>query len=122
MCGVPRLPPPDGIGNSLQNKQKRKEAMNNIQGIYSRGYGGPEPVRSQKTPSQNTPQPSPAPGARPDQVDISPVAQLLSRVAQLPDIRQEKVEHIRAQIAAGIYETPEKLNAAVDKLLEEHSF
>ena len=96
--------------------------MNNIQGIYSRGYGGPEPVRSHKAPNQNTPQPSAANGARPDQVDISPVAQLLSRVAQLPDIRQDRVEQIRAEIAAGLYETPEKLNAAVDKLLEEHSF
>ena len=32
--------------------------------------------------------------------------------------RQARLKEIRRQIAAGTYETPEKLSAAVDKLLE----
>ena len=54
-----------------------------------------------------------------DQVEISPLGQMLDGISQLPEIRQERVEEIRRQIAAGGYETPEKLEVAVDRLLEE---
>jgi len=54
-----------------------------------------------------------------DQVEISPLGQMLDGISQLPEIRQERVEEIRRQIAAGAYETPEKLEVAVDRLLEE---
>ena len=36
-----------------------------------------------------------------------------------PEVRQEQVDAIREQIAAGTYETPEKLDKAVDRLLDE---
>ena len=54
-----------------------------------------------------------------DQVEISPLGQMLDGISQLPEIRQERVEEIRRQIAAGAYETPEKFEVAVDRLLEE---
>jgi len=54
-----------------------------------------------------------------DQVEISPLGQMLDGISQLPEIRQERVEEIRRQIAAGAYETPEKLEVALDRLLEE---
>jgi negative regulator of flagellin synthesis FlgM len=58
-------------------------------------------------------------GAPRDQVEISPLGQMLDGIGQLPEIRQEKVDEIRRQIAAGSYETSEKLEVAVDRLLEE---
>jgi negative regulator of flagellin synthesis FlgM len=54
-----------------------------------------------------------------DQVDISPEAEFLSLAHSLPDIRQDRVAEIRAQIASGTYETDEKLNVALDRLLDE---
>jgi hypothetical protein len=36
--------------------------------------------------------------------------------AEEPGIRKELVERIRREIAAGTYDTPEKWNAALDKL------
>ena len=54
-----------------------------------------------------------------DHVEISPLGQMLDGISQLPEIRQERVEEIRRQIAAGAYETPEKLELALDRLLEE---
>ena len=39
--------------------------------------------------------------------------------SRLPEIRHEKVQEIRRQIAAGTYETPEKLDSALDRLLDE---
>jgi negative regulator of flagellin synthesis FlgM len=54
-----------------------------------------------------------------DQVDISPAAQLVGQVNEIPDIRQDRVATIKAAIADGTYETSDKLNTAVDRLLDE---
>jgi negative regulator of flagellin synthesis FlgM len=44
---------------------------------------------------------------------------LTRMVAQAPDIRQERVQAIRAQIASGTYETSGKLDVAVTRLLDD---
>lgn len=54
-----------------------------------------------------------------DQVEISPLGQMLDGIGDLPEIRHERVEEIRRQIAAGVYETPEKLEIALDRLFDE---
>ena len=54
-----------------------------------------------------------------DQVDISAEAELVSLVGDVPDIRADRVAEIRAQIDAGVYETDEKLDVAVGRLLDE---
>jgi negative regulator of flagellin synthesis FlgM len=54
-----------------------------------------------------------------DQLDISSAAQFVDQVSQLPDIRQDRVAALKAQIAAGTYETSDKLNGALDNLLNE---
>ena len=54
-----------------------------------------------------------------DHVEISPLGQMLNGISHLPEIRHEKVEEVRRQIAAGSYETPEKLELALDRLLDE---
>ncbi len=54
-----------------------------------------------------------------DQVDISPQAEFLSLAHSLPEIRADRVADIRAQIANGSYDTEEKLNVALDRLLDE---
>lgn len=54
-----------------------------------------------------------------DEVQISDAAQYVEQVRNLPDIRQDRVDQIRAQIAAGTYETDEKMQAALGRLLDE---
>ena len=54
-----------------------------------------------------------------DKLDISAEAQLIDQVHELPDIRTDRVADIRAQIDAGIYETDEKLDVALGRLLDE---
>jgi negative regulator of flagellin synthesis FlgM len=54
-----------------------------------------------------------------DQVDISDAARALDEVHQMPDIRQDRVDAVRQQIADGTYETPDKLDAALERLLDE---
>ena len=86
---------------------------------------GPGPVHSAH--SINTPQfdrvrdASPvSPSAMPtDEVEISEMGQLLESTSTMPEIRHERVEQIRRAIAEGTYETADKLNLAVDRLLDE---
>lgn len=54
-----------------------------------------------------------------DQLDISPEADLVSRIHDLPEIRADRVAEIRAQIESGAYETEAKLDVALDRLLDE---
>lgn len=54
-----------------------------------------------------------------DQLDISPEAELVSRVRDLPDVRMDRVAELRAQIASGVYESDAKLDVALGRLLDE---
>ena len=54
-----------------------------------------------------------------DELDISDAARLAEQAAQVPDIRQDRVDAIRAEITAGTYETQQKLDIAVERLLDE---
>lgn len=54
-----------------------------------------------------------------DELNISDAGKLLSAVNQLPDIRSDRVSQIRAQIAAGSYETSDKMDQALESLLNE---
>jgi negative regulator of flagellin synthesis FlgM len=54
-----------------------------------------------------------------DQLDISPEADFVAQARDLPEIREDRVASLRAQIEAGTYETPEKLDMALTRLLDE---
>ena len=59
-----------------------------------------------------------APAAR-DQLDISPAAQAAIRAQETGEVRLDVVARIRSEIAAGTYETADKLDGAVERLLDE---
>jgi negative regulator of flagellin synthesis FlgM len=54
-----------------------------------------------------------------DQLDISPEADFVAQTRELPEIREDRVAAIRAQIQDGTYETAEKLDIAISRLLDE---
>ena len=54
-----------------------------------------------------------------DRAEISEVARLLNQLAEVPDVRMDRVQNMRELIAAGNFETPERIAGTVDKLLEE---
>lgn len=72
----------------------------------------PHPARAASPGAQ-----SPVSGA--DQLDISQPTDFVEQVKQLPEIRAERVEQIRAEMEAGVYETDDKLDAALERLLDE---
>ena len=53
-----------------------------------------------------------------DSVEISELADFLSRLAELPDARARRIVEIRNAIESGTYETPEKLEIAAERLFE----
>lgn len=59
------------------------------------------------------------PGPIQDELEISDAARLVGQVHELPEVRQGRIDQIRAQIAEGTYETDEKLDIAVGRLLDE---
>ncbi len=80
---------------------------------------GAQPIGAPHTSRVSKPAELPAGGPIQDELQLSSEAQLLGQVHDLPDIRQDRVNQIRAQIAAGTYETDAKLKIAVGRLLDE---
>ncbi len=54
-----------------------------------------------------------------DRAEFSDAAQLLSRLKELPDVRNDLVERVRGEIATGTYLTDAKLRQAIDEMLED---
>lgn len=54
-----------------------------------------------------------------DRVEISDLARLLSRLADLPADRARRIVDIRNAINSGTYVTADKLDIATDRLFEE---
>ena len=63
---------------------------------------------------------SPAEGtAIKDEINISDAARFIEQAAEAPEVRQNRIGSIKQQIADGTYETQEKLDVAVERLLDE---
>ncbi|MFA6135305.1 MAG: flagellar biosynthesis anti-sigma factor FlgM [Phycisphaerae bacterium] len=54
-----------------------------------------------------------------DVVEISDAAKLIEKVHQIPDVRVDLVERVKAEIAAGTYETPERIEIALNNLMDD---
>ena len=78
--------------NNLQNTQAIK--LNTQQAGATTSAGGQAPV---------------------DELELSPEAQILTG----GEIRADRVAQVRAEIASGVYETDAKLDAAVERLLDQ---
>jgi len=57
-------------------------------------------------------------GSREDTVEFSQISTLLSKLSSTPEVRQDRIEEIRGQIERGEYLTDEKLNVAMNRLLD----
>jgi len=49
----------------------------------------------------------------------TPMGQVLKKIASLPEIRKDKVLNVRRQLTDGEYDLNERLNLAMDKVLED---
>mgnify|MGYP003700648845 CR=1 FL=1 len=56
-----------------------------------------------------------------DELELSKRAVLLSRIRELPAIRADLVQRIKSEIDSGAYDTPDKIDVALDALVSEIS-
>ena len=54
-----------------------------------------------------------------ENINTTPIGQVLKKIASLPEVRQEKVLHVRRQLTKGKYEVNKRLDAVVDRVLED---
>ena len=54
-----------------------------------------------------------------DNINTTPIGQVLKKIASLPEVRKEKVLDLRRQITKGEYDLNDRLDVAVDKVLEQ---
>jgi hypothetical protein len=54
-----------------------------------------------------------------ENIQNTPLGQVLKRIASLPEVRQEKVLDLRRQITEGKYDLAERLDVVLDKVLED---
>jgi flagellar biosynthesis anti-sigma factor FlgM len=93
-----------GIGNSSQASPVQKVIANPIQ-------------KSIPTDATSAPPTSPSRGS--DKLELSGASSMLATLKAGGDVRADKIADIRAQIDAGTYETDDKVNGAVDGLLDD---
>jgi hypothetical protein len=54
-----------------------------------------------------------------DNVRRTPLGVVLKRIASLPEVRREKVLRVRRQITQGRYNLTERLDLALEKVLDD---
>ena len=54
-----------------------------------------------------------------ENINTTPIGRVLKKIASLPEVRKEKVLDVRRQLTEGKYELNERLNIALDKVLED---
>jgi len=52
-------------------------------------------------------------------IQSTPLGIVLKRIASLPEVRQEKVLRVRRQITQGRYDLTDRLDLALEKVLED---
>jgi len=54
-----------------------------------------------------------------ENIQSTPLGVVLKRIASLPEVRREKVLQVRRQITQGRYDVTERLDLALEKVLED---
>ncbi|QDU35410.1 Anti-sigma-28 factor, FlgM [Poriferisphaera corsica] len=60
-----------------------------------------------------------SPHRKADSVEFSEAARYLAKIAELPDIRQDLVDRVKGEIAAGTYDSEDKVDSMLDSLAED---
>ena len=93
--------------------------MTNISPINTGTIGGPGRIEPTPNASERATLAEPKARRGDDRVEVSDHARYLSKVKELPSVRTELVNRVRGEIAEGKYDTPEKLDLAIDALIED---
>jgi negative regulator of flagellin synthesis FlgM len=104
---------------TLRNRFDRhiKEGQTNmdVSGIGS--ASGATPIRA-VSPSTAQPVTQPSVTAPRDELEISSAGKMLDRLSESPEVRAERLVQIREAIDNGVYDTDEKLEAALSMMFD----
>ncbi len=54
-----------------------------------------------------------------ENINTTPIGQVLKKIVSLPEVRKEKVLDVRQQLSKGKYSLNERLDIVLDKVLED---
>jgi hypothetical protein len=54
-----------------------------------------------------------------DNLNTTPIGQVLKKIAALPELSQDKILNVRNQLTSGKYDLNDRLDIALDKVLED---
>ena len=54
-----------------------------------------------------------------DNINNTPIGQVLKKIASLPEVRQKKILRVRRELNDGQYDINKRLDFAIDKVLED---
>ena len=54
-----------------------------------------------------------------ENMHTTPIGRVLRKIASLPEVRREKILDVRRQLTEGRYDLSERLDIAIDKVLEK---
>ena len=54
-----------------------------------------------------------------ENIDTTPIGQVLKKIASLPEVRREKILDVRRQITKGQYDLNGRLDVALEKVLDD---
>ena len=54
-----------------------------------------------------------------ENINTTPIGRVLKKIAMLPDVRRQKVLYLRRQLTEGNYNLTDRLDVALDRVLEE---
>lgn len=87
-----------------------------VRGLGSVGASAPI---SRAQPSTRPTETAAVPSSPQDQVEISEVGRMLDGASRTPGIREQRLAQIKAAIESGTYDTPEKLELALGRMIEK---
>lgn len=107
----------------MRSVRERKVVSRNMSDIASIGQsahpGRTEFVGRAPASTETELKPPTAPVRHGDSVELSDHARFLDQLNRLPDVRHNRIEELRGQIANGTYETNERLDLAIDHLIDD---
>jgi anti-sigma28 factor (negative regulator of flagellin synthesis) len=88
--------------------------VNGISGVgRAQPLGGVRPTHEIETPAASALAPQ-------DEVQISSAAQAMDELSQTADVRMERIKQIQQEIADGVYDSEDKMDAALDRFLDAY--
>jgi negative regulator of flagellin synthesis FlgM len=100
---------------SVEPLEQEQNTMSNINPL---GNNNPVNRVGPTKPTPRTPIDQPVVSPKADRVELSGTDALLAKL-KTNQVRTDKVAEIKAQIDAGTYETPDKIDAAIDRLMND---